>query len=145
MKILTFERNPAPHLVVLGVCAGILLFATLLNPVHSTSSHLSLYKISLPDTCTFHNLTGLPCPGCGLTRSLVAAAHGDLAGSLTFHRLGLLTLSYILLQLIFRLGSILLPGLTYKVFRSGRMLNLGIVYLGVLYGLNWLVTLSRLL
>ena len=42
----------------------------------------------LPVLCPLRFLTGLPCPGCGMTRSLVALAHGDLAGSLFFHPLG---------------------------------------------------------
>ena len=41
-----------------------------------------------PLLCPFHWATGLPCPGCGLTRSVVALAHGDLAGALFFHPLG---------------------------------------------------------
>ena len=41
-----------------------------------------------PSFCPFRVWSGLPCPGCGLTRSVVALAHGDLAGSLYFHPLG---------------------------------------------------------
>lgn len=37
----------------------------------------------------FRLSTGLPDPGCGITRSMVALAHGDLAGSLFFHPLGI--------------------------------------------------------
>jgi hypothetical protein len=32
----------------------------------------------LPAVCAFRRLTGLPCPGCGLTRSWVLTAHGRL-------------------------------------------------------------------
>lgn len=39
--------------------------------------------------CPFMMLTGLPCPGCGLTKSLVCLYRGDLWGSLTYHILGL--------------------------------------------------------
>src|SRR6266496_2340982 len=41
-----------------------------------------------PVLSPFRLSTGLPDPGCGMTRSLVALAHGDLAGSLFFHPLG---------------------------------------------------------
>ena len=41
-----------------------------------------------PTLCTFRNLTGFDCPGCGLTRSVAALLHGDVGGSLHAHPLG---------------------------------------------------------
>jgi hypothetical protein len=38
--------------------------------------------------CIFHRLTGLPCLLCGMTRSLVATAHGRLADAFRLHLLG---------------------------------------------------------
>jgi hypothetical protein len=35
--------------------------------------------------CMFRQLTGLPCPGCGLTRSMIVLAHGDLATAALMH------------------------------------------------------------
>jgi len=40
-----------------------------------------------PSFCPFKVMTGLPCPGCGLTRATVALLHGDLSTSLHFHPL----------------------------------------------------------
>ena len=42
----------------------------------------------LPSICAFHDLTGLPCPGCGLTRSWVSLAHGHWREALVWHPLG---------------------------------------------------------
>ena len=42
-----------------------------------------------PVLSPFRLTTGLPDPGCGMTRSIVALAHGDLAASLFFHPLGI--------------------------------------------------------
>ena len=41
-----------------------------------------------PILCPFRLATGLPCPGCGLTRSWIALAHGDVRGSLGEHPFG---------------------------------------------------------
>ncbi len=43
----------------------------------------------LPSLCPFYALTGLPCPGCGLTRSFVCLGHGQFLQSLHWHPLGL--------------------------------------------------------
>jgi hypothetical protein len=43
---------------------------------------------ALPPLCPLKAWSGMECPGCGLTRSFVALAHGELGQSLAQHRLG---------------------------------------------------------
>ena len=38
--------------------------------------------------CGFKNMTGLPCPGCGLTHSFCALGKGDLPSAFAFNALG---------------------------------------------------------
>lgn len=38
--------------------------------------------------CPFKMLTGFPCPGCGITKSMVYLYEGDLLKSITFHLFG---------------------------------------------------------
>jgi hypothetical protein len=35
--------------------------------------------------CAFRRTTGIPCPGCGLTRAMAALARGDLLAALRLH------------------------------------------------------------
>lgn len=42
----------------------------------------------MPSLCPFHALTGLPCPGCGMTRSVICLMHGHLHDAVYFHPLG---------------------------------------------------------
>lgn|GEM_PF-651637 len=64
---------------VLSAVAGIALLTTLV-----------LGRRGLPDVpmCWFHSMTGLPCPGCGLTRSVLAIGSGEFAGAWHFNPFG---------------------------------------------------------
>jgi hypothetical protein len=75
---------------------------------------------------------------------MVAAMHGDLGMSLTYHRLGLLTLVYVFLQFVCRLGIFIIPGRQARIARYGKFLNQGIIVLAILFGVNWITTLISL-
>ncbi len=135
------EGELTSHWVVLFFCIGILVGGVLLSPPRPGSPYLHFGHIPIPDTCSFRNLTGLPCPGCGLTRSIVEAMHDNFQASLTYHRLGLLTLAYIWLQFFYRLSAIFFPVLSARIFGSGKILNRGIIVLAVLFAFNWGYTL----
>jgi hypothetical protein len=64
------------------VCGGILLLSFLL-PMPNNGKILNVGSI-----CSFQNFFGLPCPGCGLTRSFVAMGHGLFQESYRWHPLG---------------------------------------------------------
>ncbi len=56
---------------------------------------LALRSITIP--CVFRELTNIPCPSCGLTRSIRALASGDLRLSLYYHPLTILIAALLLL------------------------------------------------
>jgi hypothetical protein len=49
--------------------------------------------------CMFQNATGLPCPGCGMTRAILRLSQGDLVGSLRMHPLGVVLATIVLASL----------------------------------------------
>jgi hypothetical protein len=134
----------SPDMVVLAVCLCLLSAALVLTPVGPAAAYLSLGPLPVPGMCIFKDLTGIPCPGCGLARSTVAAIHGELGASVAFHRLGIPTLVYIFLQLLFRLGRVAFPRGTAPIAGGERWLNRGLIVLGCCFMLNWLVTLLQL-
>ncbi len=135
----------APYLIILIVCSAILSGALILNPATSEAPQLRVGGITLPNVCIFLRTTGLPCPGCGLTRSIVAAAHGNLSTSFSYHRLGSLSLLYIILQFMFNLGYVVIPQWRTPLSRYVRVLHKGIILLAVLFLLNWIITLFLIL
>ncbi len=130
-----------PSFVILAACSCILLGAFVLAPSTSGGHSIAVGRITLPETCIFKNLTGLPCPGCGLTHSVTSAVRGDISGSFSFHRLGLLTIFYILSQFLVSLGVIFISGLRERLQKLGRFLNKGIIVLGILFFINWIFTI----
>lgn len=47
---------------------------------------LTLQWCGLPSiTCSFRDVTGYPCPGCGLTRGVCALVQGDWDRAIQFH------------------------------------------------------------
>ncbi|MEZ0577543.1 DUF2752 domain-containing protein [Nocardioides sp. MH1] len=79
-------RLSASDVAAVGGVAGIGV-AFLLSPDHIEDG---------PVICPFRALTGLPCPGCGLTRSWVYAAHGWWRESFASHPFGLVLVAGIL-------------------------------------------------
>ena len=59
--------------------------------------------LGMPSLCLFYRITGLPCPGCGMTRSCVCFAHGRWAESIAFHPLGPPTFLVLGLLVLFQL------------------------------------------
>lgn len=67
---------------------------------------LGIKSARLPELCSMRRFLGVPCPACGLTRSIVLLMHGDLRGSLAMHRLGWLVFGLIVLQIPYRILAI---------------------------------------
>ncbi len=61
-----------PGFILAGTLAGIAVLVFFFNP--------ATHKIY--PACQFHQLTGLNCPGCGMTRAAYALLHGEFLTAL---------------------------------------------------------------
>lgn len=53
----------------------------------------------MPWFCPFHELTGLHCPGCGMTRAVYALLHGDFMQAMRMNGVGIFLLPVALVGL----------------------------------------------
>ncbi|MCI0413549.1 DUF2752 domain-containing protein [bacterium] len=95
------------HLVIALVSTLILVGAWL--SVASTGG-VNLFGIRIPTLCGFKLLTTWDCPGCGLTRSLIYALHGEFTKSYAMHIWGIPLLIVLLFQVPYRMFRYLNPG-----------------------------------
>lgn len=94
-----------------------------------------------PSMCPFRTLSGWPCPGCGLTRSLVLCAHGDWAQAFVFHPLGIVF--YFGLWLALALGVLPLLGRSIVVSQRALIFFATTAITALL--IVWIVRLTGLL
>ena len=103
---------------------------------------IALVSLSLPGwECPFFRVTGIPCPGCGLTRAVILLLKGDVSGSLRFHAFApilLLTAVSLILFLILP-RSITQPAITKVELLEQRTGFTVIILVGLI--LYWLARL----
>ena len=93
---------------------------------------------SLPgfEVCSFKSLTGLPCPGCGLTRGFCAISHGRLAEATAFNAFSIPLYGLALLLLASPWLVRRFPGLAgraaqQRLFRAGGVLAVAMAAYGI--------------
>lgn len=69
--------------------------------------------------CPFKMVTGFPCPGCGITKSLVYSFQGDFLKSVSYHLLGPFVIVFCLLTIV----VLSLEIITKKEFLNGILYN----------------------
>lgn len=76
-----FPRKTYIILILVLVSGYIwLIYELLANPSGSDSGM---------GVCLFRHVTGIPCPSCGSTRSVLSLIHGNIAGALKMNPLGI--------------------------------------------------------
>ena len=100
-----FRKHPAGIILVLG--ASLVLLSFLSESLGNGS------------ICLFYNLTGIPCPSCGMTRAYLQLSQGNYAEAFRYHPLFLLV-----------------PVLFYGIMKDKRRIIHG---LGIIFLLVWII------
>jgi hypothetical protein len=93
---------------------------------------------SVPHFCLIKETIGIPCPGCGIIRSIFELASFNLAGSFQYNPVGLIIVLSVISQTFSRL--LLIAGFLSQNFinRQTRIVNYLIVTLLIT---NWIINL----
>lgn len=128
-------RRHHRDMLILCVLAILLALILQVQPDHQHVGVAGAASMQLPGTCLSHEIFGVSCPGCGLTRSIVLLAHGNLAGSFRMHRIGWAMALLIVAQLPYR---ILCLRRDRPVLPTWLLRTLSITMITLLVG-NWIV------
>ena len=108
--------------------------------------HFTLSLLGLPGwQCAFLKVTGIPCPGCGLTRACMLLAQGDVRGAINFHAFAPI---FLLLIVVLIVGTLLPRSLSEPLILKAEVLErqtgITIIIMGglILYWLARLVLLQ---
>jgi hypothetical protein len=98
-----------------------------------------VYVSSIPHFCIFQKILSIPCPGCGIIRSLFAIAGGNILSAWKYNPAGLFLFFYFLVQIPLRIMA--LKSHTPKV-NITEMSQLGSKILISALFLVWIVRLT---
>ncbi len=111
---------------------SILLFGFLLFPFLTNSGNTGILS------CRFHQLTGLSCPTCGMSRSLFELTHLHVIESFKMHIFG--PVVYVLAILVFlKLSLEIISGTVIKIGLSSRIVKITFLSIGIMWIVYWLV------
>lgn len=85
MILIGYTINKRQQRKIYGIIGA---FITLIIPFFLLLSNHDHHLETAQSFCPFKMLTGFPCPGCGITKSLVYCYEGDMVKSLSYHILG---------------------------------------------------------
>ena len=94
--------DPLYHGVLLGLSTAILMLALVLSIRSRSQVLLPWIQLPLPELCMMRRLTGIGCPGCGMTRCFISLAHGDFVGAWSYNPAGLFLFVIVAMQIPFR-------------------------------------------
>jgi hypothetical protein len=129
--------SPAAVSVLLAL--GAVVAAALVKPSHDDPNLLTLFGYPFGGGCVLRNLTGLPCPSCGMTRAWVYSVRGELEMALRYNAVGVLLLGGLVVN-----GFVHAVGLHRPIgallARAPRRLNLFLLVAGLGFVGAWAFT-----
>ena len=97
MTLINYTINTHSRRKIYGIVGA---FITLITPFFLLFFGQSKHLETDQSLCPLKMLSGFPCPGCGITKSLVYFYEGDLQKSLYYHLFGPLVVAFCIATII---------------------------------------------
>lgn len=97
---------------------------------------------ALPGLCSFQRMTGMDCPGCGLTRCFVSLGRLDFRRAWRFNPAGILLFGLVLFQLPYRTGQLWRLRRGLPEWQLGWLAPWALLGAAMLLIVQWLIRLS---
>jgi hypothetical protein len=109
------------------------LMTSMLVVVVLVFGHIYFTQLSsVPHFCICQKVLNVPCPGCGVTRSMVAIAEGNILSAWKSNPAGLFLVFYLVAQIPLRIMALkfrTLQGRVSQMSRLGSMIAVSILLL----------------
>lgn len=137
-RVLTFRklaRGETDHEVIWPIVSGACLALAVM---------WLWLRLPIP-RCGFHVITGLPCPACGATRSVVALLHGDFVRAWQFNPIVFLVIAAVFAFDLYALAVLPLRGPRLRFAFSPSFLPPRLVRFAITIGIamNWAYLIHR--
>ena len=141
MKEKEFKKDQWIQLLIAG---SIIFLSCVLSPASKSSQddRVTILGFKTPVLCLHRLVYDRPCAGCGLTRSFVSFAHGDIESSCKYHKLGIPLFIVVLLQIPLRLHLLRVGISGYTPFVK-KMIWIPAVICTLALIINWLIFLYQ--
>lgn len=132
-------------LLIVAILVTVFALAIWLKPYDAAGTPLRMEahrQLGLPP-CTFYEMTGMPCPSCGMTTSFALLMHRDVGNSLKANAVGTILAVYCLLLIPWCLVCGI-KGRSYLIGSLEVALTKVVIVFITLMLLRWLIVLALL-
>ena len=128
--------------ILLFFAFSIVFLSFVLSPGTSQDDRVELFGIKIPVLCPHRAIFNKPCAGCGLTRSFVNFAHGNIDVAYNYHKIGIPLFLLVFLQIPIRI-YLLIKGSTAYTELIKKLILYPAIACFIALIMNWLVFVFR--
>jgi hypothetical protein len=127
MKLKAFHKQYTNYIVLIFIIGGYAVFFWL-NTIFSAGQ---------TELCIFKNVTGIPCPGCGMGRGTIELFHGHLLAGLRMHPLSIPFNAGILTAIFFLVKDIMNKESRFMEFMKQKPPRVTTIILSMIVVVVW--------